>query len=257
MKKTRWLLYAVFGLVFYLLFLIIEMPASWFAWGLNRYTQGTVRLDPTAGSLWGGKGRLVIYYPPTTLHEFGQTEWRINPLWLIAGRVQLFVQTSHQDRQIKTTLGVARNSFMLKDTEAELPAVFVAQLYKPLSLISPQGKVRISAADLTFAPEKLEGAAALEWLNAGSSLSSVQPLGDYRLDITGAEKNAALKLTTLRGDLEISGTGQWQLPDGRITFTGEAVAARREKELEPLMQLLGKETGPGRRSIAYTQTLFR
>jgi hypothetical protein len=85
----------------------------------------------------------------------------------------------------------------------------------------------------------------------------VQPLGDYRLEITGAEKNAALKFTTLRGDLEISGTGQWQLPDGRITFTGEAVAARREKELEPLMQLLGKETGPGRRSIAYTQTLFR
>jgi hypothetical protein len=249
MKKTRWLLYAVFGLVFYLLFLIIEMPASWFAWGLNRYTQGTVRLDPIAGSLWGGKGRLVIYYPPTTPHEFGQTEWRINPLWLIAGRVQLFVQTSHQDRQIKTTLGVARNSFMLKDTEAELPAVFVAQLYKPLSLISPQGKVRISAADLTFASEKLEGAAALEWLNAGSGLSSVQPLGDYRLDVTGADKNANLKLTTLRGDLEFTGQGQWQPQTGQVQINGSALPRARAGELESLLSMIGTDQGGGKRTL--------
>ena len=241
MSKNRWLLYGIFGLVFYLTFLVIELPASWFAWGLSRYTQGTVRLDPIAGSLWGGNGRLVIYYPTTTPHDFGQAEWGINPLWLLTGRVQLSLQTSNQDRQIKTTIGIARNSFTLKDTDATLPASFIAQIYTPISLISPQGKVRITAAELNVSSEKMEGTAALEWLNAVSSLSSVQPLGDYRLDIAGAEKNANLKITTLRGDLGLSGQGQWQLSDGRITFTGEAVAARREKELEPLMQVLGKE----------------
>ena len=131
--KKRWLLDVIFGLVFYLLFLIVEMPASWFAWGLNRYTQGTVRLDPISGSLWSGNGRLVIYYPKTIPHDFGQTEWGINPLWLFAGRVQVSLQANHQDRKIKTTLGIARNSFMLKDTEAEFPAAFVAQLYAPLA----------------------------------------------------------------------------------------------------------------------------
>ncbi len=50
--KKRVVLYVVFGLVFYLLFLIIEMPAAWFAWGLNQYSHGAVRLDPTRGSLW-------------------------------------------------------------------------------------------------------------------------------------------------------------------------------------------------------------
>jgi general secretion pathway protein N len=249
MKKTRWLLYAVFGLVFYLLFLIIEMPASWLAWGLNRYTQGTVRLDPIAGSLWGGKGRLVIYYPPTTPHEFGQTEWRINPLWLIAGRVQLSVQTSHQDRQIKTTLGVARNNFMLNDTAAELPAPFIARIYPPLSLISPQGKVRISTEGLTFSPDKMQGAAALEWLNAGSSLSSVQPLGDYRLEITGAEKNANLKLTTLRGDLEFTGQGQWQTHTGQLQINGSALPRARAGELESLLNMIGPDQGGGRRAL--------
>jgi general secretion pathway protein N len=255
MKKTRWLLYVIFGLVFYLLFLIVEMPASWFAWGLNRYTQGTVRLDPIVGSLWGGNGRLVVYYPRTAPHEFGQTEWRINPFWLIAGRVQLTLQTNHQDRQIKTTLGVASNSFMLKDTEAELPAAFVAQIYTPLSLISPQGKVRISTEGLTLSPDKVEGAAALEWLNAGSSLSSVQPLGDYRLEITGAEKNANLKLTTLRGDLEFTGQGQWQTQTGQIQINGSAIPRARAEELEPLLKLFGSDVGGGRRTLMFNNQL--
>jgi general secretion pathway protein N len=249
MKKSRWLLYGIFGLVFYLLFLIIEIPASWFAWGLNRYTQGTVRLDPTAGSLWGGKGRLVIYYPKTTPHDFGQTEWGINPLWLFARRVQLSLQTNHQEKRIKTTLGLARNSFLLKDTEAEVPAAFVAQLYTPLSLISPQGKVKISTKDLTLSPEKVDGVATLEWLNAGSSLSSVQPLGDYRLEIIGAEKNANLKLGTLRGDLEFMGQGQWQPQTGQVQINGSALPRARAGELESMLNMIGRDQGGGRRAL--------
>ncbi|MHB1140914.1 MAG: type II secretion system protein N [Sulfuricaulis sp.] len=249
MKKSRWLPYAIFGLVFYLLFLIIEMPASWFAWGLNRYTQGAVRLDPIAGSLWSGNGRLVVYYPQTTPHDFGQTEWGVNPFWLFAGRVQLSLQANHQDKRLKTSLGLGHNSFLLKDTEAELPAAFVAQLYTPLSLISPQGKVRITAESLALSPGKVEGAATLEWLNAGSSLSSVQPLGDYRLDITGAEKNANLKLTTLRGDLEFTGQGQWQPQTGQVQINGTALPRARTGELESLLNMIGSDHGSGRRSL--------
>ncbi len=249
MSKKRWLLYGIFGLVSYLLFLIIEMPAAWFAWGLNHYTQGTVRLDPMSGSLWSGNGRLVIYYPQTTPHDFGQTEWGINPLWLFAGRVQLSLQTNNQDRKIKTKLGLAHNSFLLKDTEAEFPAAFVAQLYTPLSLISPQGKVRISTEDMTLSPGKVDGVAALEWLNAGSSLSSVQPLGDYRLDITGIEKNANLKLTTLRGDLEFTGQGQWQLQTGQVQINGLATPRARAGELESFLNMIGSDQGSGKRTL--------
>lgn len=255
MKKNRWLLYTVFGLVFYLLFLIVQMPASWFAWGLQRYTQGTVRLDPIAGSLWSGTGRLVIHYPPTTPHDFGQAEWGINPLWLVTGRIQLSLQTNQADKKIRTTIGMARNSFLLKDTEADLPAAFVAQLYTPLSLITPQGKVRISTTGLTFAPEKLQGTATLEWLNAGSSLSSVQPLGDYRLEITGAEKNANLKLATLRGDLEFTGQGQWQLQSGMLQINGSAAPRGRAGELESLLAMLGPDQGGGRRALSINTRL--
>lgn len=247
--KKRVVLYVVFGLVFYLLFLIIEMPAAWFAWGLNRYTGGTLRIDPITGSLWHGSGRLVIYYPQTVPHDLGATEWRINPLWLFTGRVQLSLQTSGEDRKIKTTFRISGNSFLLKDTEAVLPAAFVAQIYAPLSLIGPQGKVRISAPELIIAPGKMEGTAALEWLSAGSSLSSVQPLGDYRLDITGADKNANLKLTTLHGDLEFMGQGQWQPQTGEVQINGSALPRNRAGELESLLNMIGTDQGNGRRAL--------
>ena len=135
--KKRVVLYVVFGLVFYLLFLIIEMPAAWFAWGLNQYSHGAVRLDPITGSLWQGKGRLVIYYPQTTPHDLGQAEWSINPFWLLTGSVQLTLQTNTPERQIKTTLGITKGSLSLKDTNAAFPAAFVSQLYPPATLIGP------------------------------------------------------------------------------------------------------------------------
>jgi hypothetical protein len=249
MSKKRWLLYSIFGLVFYLLFLIIELPASWLSWGLNRYTQGTVRLDPISGSLWGGNGRLVIYYPPTTPHDFGQTKWHINPLWLLSGHVKLSLQASHRDRQIKTTMELAKRVFILHDTEAELQAPFIAQIYTPLAVINPQGKFKLTTSELRMTPERMEGAAVLEWLNAGSSLSSVQPLGDYRLDITGADMNANLRLTTLRGDLEFTGQGQWQLRTGQLNISGFALPRTRVGELESLLKMIGKDEGGGKRTL--------
>jgi general secretion pathway protein N len=253
--KKRVVLYVVFGIVFYLLFLIIEMPAAWLAWGLNRYTQGSVRLDPIAGSLWGGNGRLVVYYPKTTPHDLGETKWSINPFWLLTGRVQVALQSNTPERQIKTTLGIAKGSFSLKETDAAFPATFVSQFYQPATFIGPQGQIRLRTSGLVFSQQDLAGSATLEWQGAASSLSSVQPLGDYRLDITGAGKTANLKLTTQRGDLELTGQGQWQLANGQIQFTGMANSQKREKELESLMQLLGNDMGSGRRSFSITYRL--
>jgi general secretion pathway protein N len=247
--KKHGLLYAVFGLVFYLLFLIIEMPASWFAWGLNRFTQGSVRLDPITGSLWSGNGRIVIYYPQTTPHDLGNTEWRINPLWLFAGKIQMRWQTTAQGTQIGTTVRLGPGQVQVLDTEATFPAQFVSAFYPPAALISPQGQVNIHADKLTLDRTGVEGNAEILWQAAGSSLSSVKPLGDYRLQITGAGETTGLKLTTLHGDLDLVGQGQWQLQTGEVRFAGSATPRERASELEPLLKLLGDNQGSGKRLL--------
>jgi len=249
MKKKRWLLYTVFGLVFYLLFLIIQMPASWFAWGLNRYTQGSVRLDPIAGSLWNGNGRLVIYYPQTTPHDFGRAEWGINPLWLFAGRLQIHWQATAPDTSIYTTLRLGFGQTQLVDLDISFPAQSVSTFYPAATLLSPKGQVRVRTAKLSIDQSGIEGNGEILWNNASSSLSSVQPLGDYRLELTGAGKTTHLKLTTSRGDLEFTGAGQWQLATGQIQLSGSATARARAEELEPLLRLMGNDQGAGRRTL--------
>lgn len=249
MNKKRWLAYAVFGLAFYLLFLVIELPAAWLAWGLNRYTGGGVRLDPITGTAWSGKGHLVINYPQAVPHDFGQTEWSVDFPWLFAGRFQVSLRTDHPDRQIKTTIGLFDKGVVLKNTEATFATSFIIEFYRPASLFSPQGRVRLSTPELAIGRENVEGAATLDWQNAGSGLSSIQPLGDYRLEITGAGTHANFTLTTLRGPLELTGQAQWQVKNGQIQFNGSAFPREHAEELEPLLKLLGEKGADGRRKL--------
>ena len=248
--KKRMLLYVVLGLVFYLLFLIIQIPASWFAWGLNQYSHGAVRLDPLGGSLWSGNGRLVIYYPQTVPHDFGQTEWSINPGWLFTGRVQMHWRTESPDRRIDTVLRFGGNQTQLLETQAALPASAVSAFYPPASLISPQGQVSLRTGKLVIGGG-LTGNAEIQWQNASSALSSVQPLGTYRLEVSGAGETATLRLTTMQGVLELSGQGQWQAKTGQVQLTGSAVPRERAAELEPLLKLMGNDQGAGRRALAF------
>ncbi len=248
--KKRWLPYVIFGLVFYLLFLIIEMPASWFAWGLNRYTGGTVRLDPIAGSLWQGSGKLVIYYPATVPHDLGNTEWSVNPFWLLTGQVQMRWRAESPDGQAQSVVRLGRNRIQLLETQAAFPAQTIASFYAPASLIAPQGTVQLQTDKLAINKGVLEGTAEILWNSAGSNLTPVQPLGNYRLEITAAGKTAALKLSTLQGALDLAGQGQWQIQTGHIQLTGNAMPRERAMELEPLLKLIGPDQGNGRRSLS-------
>jgi len=249
MSKKRWLLYSIFGLVFYLLFLIIEMPASWLAWGLNRYTHGTVRLDPMAGSLWGGNGRLVINYPQTTPHDLGNAEWRINPFWLFTGQVQMHWRTDSADQRINTILRFGSSQVQLLETELALPASTLSTFYPPVALISPQGQVSLRTEKLTISRGGLEGNAETQWQNASSHLSAVKPLGTYRLEISGTGETTTIKLNTIQGALELTGQGQWQSKTGQIQFTGSTIPHERASELEPLLKLLGDDQGNGKRPL--------
>jgi general secretion pathway protein N len=94
-----------------------------------------------------------------------------------------------------------------------------------------------------------EGQMVVELRDAASRLSTVQPMGSYRLVWQGAGMERAshssgdtLTLSTMQGALQLQGQGQWLA--GRLRFSGEAQAAPgREEALSNLMNILGRRQG--------------
>ena len=243
-------------MVFYVLFLIIEMPATWLAWGLNYSTHGRIQLDPITGNLWQGTGRLVYHRPPSVPHEFGNTVWHINPLWLLMGSLQINWQSHVPDTRINITVRMSSGQVILLDTDAMFPAQSMGALFPAAALISPAGQLRLQIDKLTMdRNDGMSGGGNIQWLGSGSAFTPVLPLGDYRLEVVGAGKTANLNLTTTRGALEISGQGQWQSTTGKIQFNGTAIPRDRAADLESLLKLLGENQGGGKRLLTMNAQL--
>jgi len=255
--RPSWIKYALLGLLLYLVFLIIELPASWLSWGLTHFSQGTVVISHPQGTLWNGKGELIISYPRSRHHAIGDTEWRINPLWLVTGKVKIAVRVLGEQVQARTRLALGPGKYVIEQTVATLPAAFVATVYSPASLFGPEGALRIESDSLALDETGITGSATARWLGAASSLTPVRPLGDYQLALTGKGGSVALKLSTLKGDLELAGQGQWNITKGGlINFNGSARPRGRSGDLEPLLKLIGNDLGGGRRLLRLNARLL-
>jgi general secretion pathway protein N len=74
-----------------------------------------------------------------------------------------------------------------------------------------------------------------------SRLSTLKPMGSYRLSIQGGSA-IGLTLETLDGSLQLSGSGQWV--GGRLRFEGVASATpERQEALANLLNILGQRDG--------------
>ena len=87
----------------------------------------------------------------------------------------------------------------------------------------------------------LQGNLQLDALDVSSKLSTLSPMGSYRVSVHGGD-SPTLALSTLSGALLLNGSGQWV--GQRLRFTGEAkAAAGSESALANLLNILGRRTG--------------
>ncbi|MHB8455424.1 MAG: type II secretion system protein N [Acidiferrobacterales bacterium] len=256
--KRHWLSYGLLGIGLYLVFLIVTAPAAWIAWNLVRISHGVVSLNEPQGTLWRGKGDIVIHNASSPPRRLGAARWSINPLWLFAGQVEAHVALSDPGINVDGALRLGYGRLVLSDVSASFPAQLAAAFYGPATLLSPAGQVHINAKEFTLKRGDARGNAIVQWQGASSSLSSVQPLGNYRLSMDGRGETVAIKLETVNGSLSVSGQGQWQTTSGQIQFNGVAKPVAQPAELEPMLKLLGPDRGNGQRilSVNYRLPLF-
>ncbi|MDH5649289.1 MAG: type II secretion system protein N [Gammaproteobacteria bacterium] len=254
--RSSLLVYAILGLCLYVLFLASSIPATWLSWSMTKFSHGSVAITQASGTIWDGKGHIIINYPNSKPHDLGLTRWDIYPLWLLTGRLQFTLEGMDKTAQGKITIRQSLNKTELIDSRISIPAAFISELYSPAALLSPTGRILLTADSFMYEEKMIKGDVTVQWLEAGSTLSPVRPLGNYRLALSGKGDALDIKLETLEGDLELAGQGKWSAStNGVISFNGTARPRNRASELEPLLALMGRDLGGGRRLLNFSQRI--
>jgi general secretion pathway protein N len=245
-------LLAVLGVGAYLVFLMANVPAAWLGFALERASRGTLVLGDPKGTVWKGSGLLALR-SGGGFRGVADLEWSCNPLSVLTGRLRVALSGVAPETRLRASMSLGPGSVRFQNVQADAPVALLEPAVPAAAFAKPDGRLRVLADSVEIGGAGVVGAATVEWVEAGLSGLQAQRLGDYRLQITASGERAAMKIATLRGDLRLSGEGEWRAAQPRIVYLrGIAEAAAERKDLEPLLQLLGIE-GPGpSRPFAWT-----
>lgn len=227
-----------------LLGLLVFAPARWLAAALP--AGSPVQLSDARGSLWQGSARLWLSGGAgspdrAALPQRLRWHWRLD-----GGSPALHLHADCCTPQgLQLALGLQEGSPVLRlsDGQSNWPADWLSGLGTPWNTLQPSGQLSLSTQglQLQLRDGAVQGRATLELHEAASALSTLRPIGSYRLQVQ-AGGTTTLELQTLRGALLLSGQGQWQRSG--LQFRGEARAAEgREAALANILHIIGKREG--------------
>ncbi|MBS0466279.1 MAG: type II secretion system protein N [Proteobacteria bacterium] len=228
--------------------LLLWAPARWLATAVQQASGGQLLLREAQGTVWTGSARLVLTGGAGSDDQAalpGLLHWRLRPAW---GGVQAQLAAdccTTTPLRLRAAPGLGAISLQLANGQSQWPAAVLAGLGTPWNTLQPQGRLQLVTTGLNLhwaaGRVQLNGRAQLDALAMSSRLSTLRPMGSYRLLLQGGEA-PTLELSTLDGALLLSGNGQWV--GQRLRFTGEASAApEREAQLTNLLNIIGRRSG--------------
>lgn len=231
------------GLGVYILALIAMAPATWIDVGLQRASDGRLRLAEARGTLWSGSGQIEIRDSNGQAGVGKSLAWRVMPESLLRGQLVCEIGLEQATARFPVTISLSR--IELVNADINLPAAVLGLGVPRLAPLGLTGDVLIHVASLSIGRGSMEGNAILRWRAAGSTLTPVSPLGDYEVRFHGEGMTVRALLRTLSGPLWLDGKASWT-HGGSPTFLAMArVLPERKQQLEPLLRLIAVERGEG------------
>ncbi|MFG6446862.1 type II secretion system protein N [Roseateles sp. BYS180W] len=235
-----------------LLATLVWAPARWLAQAVASLTHEQVLLAQAQGTVWNGSATLVLSAGQGAADASllpQRLSWALRPT--LRG---LRLDLSHPGhlnavQSLEVQLGWQKLRLSVPDAQPWLgqwPAALLTGLGTPWNTLQLQGQLQLSTQQ--FALERvagrwqLQGQLNLELLNIASRVSTLAPLGSYRLQLTGdGQGGGQLQLSTLGGALLLNGQGQ---VGERLQFQGEASAAPgTEAVLANVLNIIGRRQG--------------
>ncbi len=232
---------------------IAFVPARALALLVREASHDQVRLLNARGTVWQGRAEWVLTGGTGSRSSTALPQglsWTLAPSWADGPALKLKLSApccapQGMDLLLGWRAGSAR--LELGRQQSLWPASWLAGLGAPWNTIQLQGKLQLqtegSGIEWAQGRMRLTRPFEVQALDLGSSLSTLKPLGSYRMRFApDAGGSPQLQLDTLRGELKLSGEGRWT--GGRLRFRGEAEAATgSERALSNLLNILGRRNG--------------
>lgn len=235
--------------------LVAFAPASWLASSVADATDRRVLLADTRGTLWSGSAVVVLTGGPES-RDATSLPGRLN--WSLGWRGTSFDLRATQACclngavTLKVVPGFGRlRASLLAPAGAigQWPATLLKGLGTPWNTLALDGTMRLESPGFSLESVqgrwRVDGQASLELLNVSSRMSTLDPLGSYRLSVSGDPANpgtSQISLGTTGGALQLSGNGTWG--PGGVRFRGEATATDdHQAALDNLLNIIGRRSG--------------
>lgn len=244
MSLKSWIAGCVFAGVF-CASLVVMAPASLLSVQLDSFSGGRLSLANTGGTLWHGSGVLLLRND-TQFISLGDYAWQFRPAELLNNGMAFEVRHGEEGAPMRIRYAPWRRQAELSQWHTTLPAQVLAILSPQLRPYQLSGEIKLTTDALSFSTGGIQGKATVDWTQAGSGLTDVYPLGDYRILMDGTGRLVAVQLSTLSGKLRLAGSGQVE-PGRGLLFNGTAQATPGEQQeaLTELLHHVGPETSPG------------
>ncbi len=232
---------------------VVFAPAAWLVGGMHALSRGSVVLGDATGTVWSGSAQMTLTGGAGSRDAVrlpGRVQWSLGGGW---GRLEADLSaTCCTAAPVHITLTPLNPltfwsgwRLQVNAHESRWPAGVLAGLGTPWNTVLAQGSLVLTtpgfAVNAALERMALSGEIALEAQDMRSQLSTLHPLGTYRLELSGGDQ-PALSLTTLKGDLRLTGQGRWNA--GRLRFEGEASAEpAHAQELSNLLNIVGRRDG--------------
>jgi general secretion pathway protein N len=246
--RTPWAWAVAGGLVGLLLATLLQAPARWLTGALQGATQGRLVFQEVRGTVWQGSAQLVLTGGAGSADAAalpGRLSWRLRPGGLgLRAQVQADCCMQQAWRvQLQPRWGGAQ--LLLADSLSQWPAQWLTGLGTPWNTVQAEGSLTLATQGLTLewvaGRLRVAGRAQLDAAHLSSRLSTLKPMGSYRITLLGGA-TPSFQLETLKGSLQLSGTGQWV--GAKLRFDGVASAAPEHQDaLSNLLNIIGRRDG--------------
>lgn len=236
------------ALVGLLLGTLFNAPAHWLTRALQQASSGRVVFQDVRGTLWQGSARLVLSGGPGSTDAAtlpGRLNWLIRPSR--SGLLAELQAACCMQQPWRLTLRPrwAGAQLSLADSQSQWPAAWLTGLGTPWNTVQPEGQLTLTTQGLAgqWAAGRLllSGRAQVDASRIASRLSTLKPMGSYRITVQGGA-TPSMQLETLEGRLQLSGTGQWV--GSHLRFQGEASATPEHLDaLSNLLNIIGRRDG--------------